>query len=87
MVLSMMATLSMDKLMVLEFILALMAIATKDLGRPTCQMGVERLATEMVQFMRVIWCKESGTEEEDLCKMAAHMRESSKTIRYKEWRL
>lgn len=54
MALSMMATLSMDRLMVLEFILALTAIVMKDLGRPICQMDAERLYTEMDQFTRVI---------------------------------
>lgn len=82
-----MATSSMDKLVVLESILAQMAIVTKDLGRQICQTEVERLATEMDQYMRVIWCRENGTEEEDFYKMAAYMRESSKTIRLKEWRL
>lgn len=32
----------MDRLMVLECILAQMAIVTKDLGRQICQMDVER---------------------------------------------
>ena len=32
----------------------------------------------MVRFIREIWCRENGTEEEDLCKTAAHMRENSK---------
>lgn len=83
----MMVTLSMDKLVVLECILAQMAIVTKDLGRQICQTEVERLATEMDRYMRVIWCRENETEEEGLCKMAAHMRDNSKTIRLKEWRL
>lgn len=41
----------------------------------------------MVLFMRVIWCRENETEEENLCRTAAYMRENSKTIRLKEWRL
>lgn len=41
----------------------------------------------MVRFMREIWCRENGTEEEDLCRTAAYMRENSKTIRLKEWLL
>lgn len=80
----MMATLLMDRLVDLECILDLMDIVTKEYGRQICLMDMERLSTEMGRFMKVIWCKESETEKEDLCKMAVHMREISKMIKLKE---
>lgn len=81
MALSMMATLSMDRLVVLEFILALTAIVMKDLGRPIYQMDLERLSTEMDQFTRVIWCKENVMEGDALYRTAAYTKESSDAIK------